>query len=249
MRRACLTLTLVALFAGASFAGHALNSPVETTNPGDFWVSGNADFDGTVVFDGICTFNADAIFTLDVSVGDDLTVADDAAVTDSLYVGGNLVVVAGVSAADLTASDDLVVTDDATISGELLGARCLLPIGGNISNATTDRFLKGGGASTFDNTYGYMMNRAGSIVGATFMYNVDSYTPVATVELEVRVNDSAVYELSDTLAATGAGDVYGTQARGTDTFSAGDFITALVDINGTVQYDTYGGYIEVQFDD
>jgi hypothetical protein len=92
MRRTGLILTLVALFAGAAFAGHALNSPVYTTSPGDFWVAGNADFDGTVVFDDVCTFNADAIFTLDVSVGDDLTVTDDAAVTDSLYVGGNLVV-------------------------------------------------------------------------------------------------------------------------------------------------------------
>ena len=92
MLRACLTLTLVALLAGVALAGHALNSPVYTTSPGDFWVVGNADFDGTVVFDGVCTFNANAIFTLDVSVGADLTVTDDAAVTDSLYVGGNLVV-------------------------------------------------------------------------------------------------------------------------------------------------------------
>ena len=92
MRRACLILTLVALFAGVAFGGHALNSPVATTNPGDFWVSGNMDLDGTGVFDGVCTFNANAIFTLDVSVGADLTVTDDAAVADSLYVGGNLVV-------------------------------------------------------------------------------------------------------------------------------------------------------------
>ena len=92
MRRACLILMLVALCLGGSaevvLAGHALDDPVATTNPGDFWVSGNADFDGTVV----CTFNANAIFTLDLSVGDDLTVTDDAAVADSLYVGGNLVV-------------------------------------------------------------------------------------------------------------------------------------------------------------
>ena len=95
MGRLTRTLALVwvlALLASPLFAGHALNSPVATTNPGDFWCSGNADFDGTVLFDGICTFNANAIFTLDLSVGDDLTVTDDAAVTDSLYVGGNLVV-------------------------------------------------------------------------------------------------------------------------------------------------------------
>jgi len=79
MRRACLILVLVALFLGAStgtaLAGHALNDPVATTNPGDFWVSGNMDCDGTSVWDGVATFNADAIFTLDVSVGADLTVA------------------------------------------------------------------------------------------------------------------------------------------------------------------------------
>ena len=92
MRRACLILMLVALFAGAGFAGHALDSPMATTDPGDFWCSGNMDCDGTSVWDGVATFNANAIFTLDVSVGDDLAVTDDAAVTDSLYVGGNLVV-------------------------------------------------------------------------------------------------------------------------------------------------------------
>ena len=233
---------------GVAFAGHALNSPVATTNPGDFWISGNGDCDGTFVFDGVVTFNANAIFTLDVSVGDDLTVTDDVT-CDSLYVGSNLTVVAAVSAADLTASNDLTVANDATISGELKGSRCLLPIGSSGENKTTDQFLRGGGNSVMGATTGYMMNRAGSIVGVTWMYSVDSYTPVATVEIEIRKNNSAVYEVSDTIAATGVGDVRGTQARGTDTFVAGDIITALVDIDGTIQYDMYGGYIEVQFDD
>ena len=76
---------------GAAFAGHALNSPMATTDPGDFWVFGNMDCDGTAVFDGVATFNANAIFTLDVSVGADLIVTDDAS-CDSLYVGSNLVV-------------------------------------------------------------------------------------------------------------------------------------------------------------
>ena len=92
MRSACLILILVALFAGASFAGHALSSPVEVTGTGNFYVLSDMDVDGTVVFDGVCTFNADAIFTLDMSVGVDLTVTGDAAIADSLYVGGNLVV-------------------------------------------------------------------------------------------------------------------------------------------------------------
>ena len=92
MKRSILTLALVWALASSAFAGHALDDPVATTNPGDFWVSGNMDCDGTSVWDGVATFNANAIFTLDVSVGDDLTVTDDAAVTDSLYVGGNLVV-------------------------------------------------------------------------------------------------------------------------------------------------------------
>ena len=246
MRRTCLILTLVALFTGVAFAGHALNSPVATTNPGDFWVSGNMDCDGTSVWDGVATFNADAIFTLDVSVGSDLTITGDAS-CDSLYVGSDLVVVAGVSAADLTASDDLVVTDDATIGGELKGARCLLAIGLDSTNQTGGRWLKG--PAYFTATMGYMMTRAGSIVGASYMYHVDSYTPVATFELEILVNNAEVFAPTNTIAATGVDGVYGTQARDTDTFVAGDVITARIVVSGTIQWDGANGYIEVQFDD
>lgn len=232
---------VLVLLASPLYAGHALNSPVATTNPGDFWCSGNADFDGTVVFDGVCTFNTNAIFLQGASIQYDLTV-NTLDVTE-ITCDGIIVV------DDVTVADDLAVTDDATISGELKGARCLLGIGSNAGNLTVDDWLRGSGFGQHSNTMGYLMTRAGSIVGATFMYNIDSYTPVATLELEVRKNDVVVYSLVDTIAATGVGSMYDTQARGTDTFVAGDIIAARIDVTGTIQYDMYGGYIEVQFDD
>ena len=116
MRRTCPILMLVALFlgGGTALAGHALNDPVATTNPGDFWVSGNMDCDGTSVWDGVATFNADAIFTLDVSVGGDFSV------TDSTYIGGNL-----------------TVTDTLKVGGVLKGGRVWLAFtypGGNLAS-------------------------------------------------------------------------------------------------------------------
>lgn len=233
---------VLVLLASPLYAGHALNSPVATTNPGDFWCSGNADFDGTVVFDGVCTYNANAIFTLDLTVGSNITC--DAIDVSATIACDNLTV-----AVDATVADDLVVTDDVTISGELKGARCLLGCGNQVTNQTVDKYLKGAGGWSWSEVAGYCMNRAGSIVGVTMNYIVDSYSDTPTVECEVRVGDVVVYSVSETVDGTGSRSIYGTQARGTDTFSAGDIITAKIDVTGTIQYDYPGGYIEVVFDD
>lgn len=145
--------------------------------------------------------------------------------------------------------DNITLSGDVEVSGELKGARCLLGIGRALTDQTTDQWLRGNGDWGFSTNRGYVMNRAGSIVGATLLYSVDSITATPTFALEIRKNNTEVYEVSDTVTETGMASVYGTQARGIDVFAAGDLISALIDIDGTIQYDGFGGYIEVQFDD
>ncbi len=234
MRRTCLILTLVALLAGVAFAGHGLNSPVATTNPGDFWVSGNMDLDGTGVFDGVCTFNANAIFTLDVSIGGDLTVTDDAS-CDSLYVGTNA-----------------TVGDTLTVGGALKGGRVFLQCGSHVTAQTTDVYLGlgSGTAQLYPVTErGFPVACGGSVLGTAMCVNVLSYTPGATIAATIYVNTGAVFTATWTVDATGPGSWYATQPRGVDTFSAGDVFTVLCDVTGTVEFHYPIATVDLQLDD
>ena len=234
MRRACLILILVALFLGAGseavLAGHALNDPVATTNPGNFWVSGNMDCDGTSVWDGVATFNANAIFTLDVSVGDDLIVTDDVS-CDSLYVGSNL-----------------TVADTLTVLGPLKGARNLIIYDDSGSNRTNDQWLYTG-KITGSTARGLGLIRAGSFIGATGGCNIDSYTPGATVEVAIYLDGVEQCTALWTVDATGWKNWHATWARGAHTFAADQFIGIYFDITGTVQWDYPICGVEIQNDD
>ena len=246
MRKSTRILALVwvlALLASPLYAGHSFSDPMYTTGDGDLYVLGGLDVDGTCRLDGAFTFNAGA-------TGDNLTLSGTLAVggafslTDSLYVTGNVVL-----GDSLYVTDDLTVGDDFKVAGEFEGSRCLLAFGSQVTDQTADKNLKGAGGWSFDADNGYCMHRAGSIVGVTMNYNIDSYSDTPTMECEVNVGASVVYSVSETVDGTGARSIYGNQARGTDTFSAGDIIWTRVDITGTIQYDYPGGYIEVVFDD
>ena len=219
------TVLLLFCLPLAAVAGHALNDPAYTTSPGDLWVSGDFDCDGTGVFGGLLTLEA-------ILVNTTMNVTGAVAFSDSAYF-----------------ADNVTIADTLKVEGEFKGARLILPVGGNAVNQTGDIWLKGAGYSTHNTTKGYVMGRTGSIVGASNLYNIDSYTPTVTVETKVYVDAVETYTLSDTIDGTGIRAVYGTQARGTDTFVAGDILHIYMDVTGTVQYDAITGYIEVQFDD
>ena len=247
MRRACLILVVVALFAGVAFAGHALNSPVATTNPGDFWVSGNMDCDGTSVWDGVATFNADAIFTLDVSVGSDLTITDDVT-CDSLYVGSNATVSGDVSCDSLYVGSNLTVTDTLTVSGELKGARVWLGFISNVANLTVDDFLYWGERDC-TGTLGAPMPVGGQVRSYAVQYYVDTATDGYCL-LEIDIN--GVRALADSFnTATGTG-LYANQRRlprDSVTFSAGDILTAEFDKEGLLQIDKPAILLDLQLDE
>ena len=215
MRRACLILVLVALFLGGStgvvFAGHALNSPVATTNPGDFWVSGNMDCDGTSVWDGVATFNADAIFSLDVSVGADLAVAGD------LDLEGNLDVDKGLTVAGALEAED-----------ELGGARVWLPFGESGGFASA-RYLDWAGNNHLSVAgEGAPMMHAGSVIGVAIRGNISKWSAGDSLDVQVRVNGDVVFTAREAVASKGFMSAEATQARGIDTFSAGDYIALYV---------------------
>ena len=144
---------------------------------------------------------------------------------------------------------DVSASGDVTITGALEGARLFIPSGGSLSNTTNSRYMQFGGAWLNGTDEGMPMPRDGSIVSYTVMTNIDSYTPVATMKYEIRVNGSVVWNDTKTLDATGNVIWYATQARGTDTFSAGDYITTRMDVSGTLQYDSVFAGFEVVFDD
>ena len=262
MRRLFDGASIIALVAllilgggtGVALAGHSFDDPMYTTGDGDLWVIGGLDVDGTCQLDGAVTFT-DAMTGDDLTLSGTLAVGGATAITDSLYVsgstliGGNLTVTAEGGALGNAFVDSLYVLGNATVAGELEGARCLLGVGVAGSNMTADTYFNHPGGVTYNGARGALMARPGSIVGASAMFNVDSYTPVATVEIEVSVNGTPVYEVEATLAGTGFTEVYDTQARGEDTFSAGDFIIVRFDITGTLQFDSVCGLIELQFDE
>lgn len=192
----------------------------------------------------------------------DLDANSDADVADSLYVGGNIV--GGDSlyittdaeigdklwCADLDVSDDAVFDDDVTISGEFDGAVCAITFGADVTNQTADRYLNAGGGAATGSNFGLPQPKDGSIIAASLSFWVDSYTPVATGDIDVYVDGVEVYSVTHTVDATGIQIATpGSQARDTDTFTAGQWISFKFDIGGTIQYDRPQGMLLVQYDD
>ncbi len=231
MRRACLILMLVALFAGASFAGHALNSPMATTNPGDFWCSGDMDVDGTAVFDGVCTFNANAIFTLDVSVGQGFSVTGDIAFSDSLYVAGNAAL-----GGDVVITGTLTVLDTLIISGDVRGDCIGIAFMSDAENITADAYLSFGSMLCAADR-GATMPRDGDVHAYGIRVQIDT---AGGSDSHIEFDINGVLAFSDTLLAnmdTGWYTNEGEFGHGDIPFNAGDFLTVEWNETGAWQID------------
>lgn len=97
-------------------------------------------------------------------------------------------------------------------------------------------------------TFGFVMNRPGSIVGLA-VCGVSSILSVAgDVTIEVRKNDTPVFEVTTNVSGTGTIKWTGTQAAGIDTFVAGDIISAYIDYESTASITFTGliGFIEIE---
>ena len=266
----------VGVFADSLYVADDMVIHDDLTVDGEIAGSGR----GALVFTGGATFGGEingttAVFSGEVQV-EHLSSTDDASVADSLYVGDDIVCVDDITCADLTASgtvqgehlystddavvadslyvgDDLTVVDDCKVSGEMQGGRMLLNLGDQTSGLTADQWLRGAGKALTSATYGLVMPRDGSIVGASLCVITNTHGGLdganATLDYEIYVNGVEVYALSWEIDADEVHLMYDTQARGEDTFSAGDFVSVYIDIADTVNYSYPQGLIEVQFDD
>jgi hypothetical protein len=98
---------------------------------------------------------------------------------------------------------------------------------------------------------GYVMHRAGSIVGAGARFQCTSFSSTDTWSVDVLMNNSSVFKPTGiSVGGTGYYSTYGTQARETDTFAAGSLIqvkmNATIGLRATI--DNVIGYFEVVFD-
>jgi hypothetical protein len=141
--------------------------------------------------------------------------------------------------------------NDLTVSGELKGTRLIFNFG-TAAASDTDFYMKTVNGVTMSSNLGYVMHRAGSIVGAGARFQCTSFSSTDTWSVDVLVNNASVFKPTGIYVDdTGYYSTYGTQARGTDTFVVGNLIQ--VKMNATAgsraTIDNVIGYFEVVFDD
>jgi hypothetical protein len=147
--------------------------------------------------------------------------------------------------------NDVSFAQDVTIGKELKGSRLCLPFGNSIAASATDKYLGIANDST-TLALGHVVNRAGSIVGAGIQIFTLAFTGSTTIAPTVRKNGSTVFTLSS-LVVSSANTQFktsGIQARGVDTFAAGDTINFFLDVTagaGGADADVMA-YVEVVYD-
>jgi hypothetical protein len=151
---------------------------------------------------------------------------------------------------------DVEVEDDLDLDGELLGGRAIFQAGYARFYMTGSGYLDITDGVHMSATRGVIMPRAGSIVGFAVQTDIDNYSdPAGTVDFQVKkgtTGGSASTQDTVTLTVGGAGvlEAHETWARGTYTFSAGDFISiyGTATTSGTLRWNETTATIEVQFD-
>lgn len=138
---------------------------------------------------------------------------------------------------------------DLNVTGELEGSRHSFPFGEETSHSPMDSFyLETVSGVTSSATKGYAMHRPGSIVGVSFEATLGSALG-GEAYIEVRKNGVAVYSVTLTTSSDGEKLTYGTQSRGTDTFSATDIISLYYNVNtADCTVDDVVAYVEVVYD-
>lgn len=140
----------------------------------------------------------------------------------------------------LPASDNAYDIGDAThqvkdlyVAGETKGANVVICGGANYTSALASAtyYVGVGGyvVSTASAEYGFTAPKDGSILSLAIHVACTSYTGTGTITGHVYKNGSSVFSISSvSVNAVGNFSQYSTQARGTDTFSAGDYIQLVV---------------------
>jgi hypothetical protein len=148
-------------------------------------------------------------------------------------------------------ANDILFAQDVTIGKELKGSRECLVYGSSVTASATDKYL---GISDDSTTlaFGHVVTRPGSIVGAGIQIFTTAFVGSTTIAPTIRKNGSTVFTLSSLVVNANNTEfkTSGTQARGTDTFVAGDTINFFLDVTagaGGADYDV-SAYVEVIYD-
>ena len=149
----------------------------------------------------------------------------------------------------LYADGGAVVTGDLTVTGELKGARVTIPAGNSSYAITTAAYFRDPAGIPFSATRGFVLMHNGSVIGLSIQYNVNSYSAGAHLKAQVRIDNTTVLEDDWTVDRTGTKIRLLTQARGTDTFAAGQLAQLAVGVTGTVSHDYPLMLAELQYDD
>jgi len=159
------------------------------------------------------------------------------ALSGSLAVTGDVIVPTGIySGSNMNLSGSItvpqvVISDDITVSGEMKGARMMLPF--HRTSLITDGYL-GFAASAFTSITGFTMPRQGSIVGLSMSTNVSFQGTAGSFTTQARVNDVEVLSTTINTAGTGSYVSYTTQSRNVDVFNAGDIVHTYIDFHNFV---------------
>ena len=144
-------------------------------------------------------------------------------------------------------SNDISNINDLTIDGELKGSRAIFQFSLDAATAVPTN-LKFGEVRTVavKNLKGAVMARPGSILGYGLSYDVTVNADSSALLLVVAMPTSTIGESISGTVANEKVDFF-TQARGIDTFSAGDVMSAVISgTTATVANVTL--CVEVQFD-
>ncbi len=159
----------------------------------------------------------------------------------------------GTAAADkaliVDSSKNIADINDLTIDGELKGSRAIFQFSLDaVTVVIGNAHLKFGEVLTTSGKdfKGAVMARPGSILGYGLSYDVTVNADSSALITTVGVEGSAIVESISGSVANNKTDFF-TQARGTDLFSAGDVLVALIS-GVTVTIAKVILYVEVQFD-
>jgi len=192
---------------------------------------------------------------------------DSTADGNSALHDGNMIFCTN-DAGDNGLTERMRITHDGNvqIGGEIIGGTRGYFDGGESGTFNSSRYLDFNNGTQMGATIGYRMHRAGSITGVSCQFNVTSQTDgydnpmdevYSRVRTEVRKDGSNVFYVDESPTSTGNKGDSATQARGTDTFAAGDVLTLYVTIinNGgymgstsAVTCDDFNAFMEVTFD-
>lgn len=157
----------------------------------------------------------------------------------------------GLAAGSMSLSTRGVLTtlSDMVVGGELKGSRTSFVLGRLGSTSAIYIFLKAGDMP-LSAVKGIIMPRAGSIVGMSLQYDVTAMG-AKTFDLCVYKNGAAVWSIALSVIVGTEKVAYSTQARGIDTFAAGDDIALGIvqgGVGGATVVDDLTGILEVVYD-